>query len=142
MMEVMTDNKNRTVPDIRHLMSKNGGNLGESGCVNWMFAKKGTITIQKSGLDEESVIELLIEIGVDDYNVYEDYYEIVTTPEMFSEIGIELEKKGFSIDGEIGLIPVNFVKVPQSGSEKILKLLELLEDHDDIQKIYSNFEIE
>ena len=86
MMEVMTNNKNRTVPDIRHIMSKNGGNLGESGCVNWMFEKKGTITIAKEGLDEDAVLDKSLELGADDFQSENDVIEITTTPETFGVV--------------------------------------------------------
>ena len=143
MMEVMTDNKNRTVPDIRHIMSKNGGNLGESGCVNWMFDKKGTIVINKSPeINEDDVMELSIELDAEDFIVQEDCFEIITTPEKFSDTIKLLEEKGYNLEGELGLIPINIVKVSESDSNSIIKLLELLEDNEDVQKIHSNFEVE
>ena len=142
MMEVMTDNKNRTVPDIRHIMTKNGGNLGESGCVSWMFEKKGTVTVKKTDIDEESIMDLLIELGIEDYDSDDDYYEVVVPPEVFGELSEKLEQKNLSIDGELGLVPINMVKVSELESEKILKLLDILEEHDDIQKLYTNFEVE
>lgn len=141
MMEVMTDNKNRTVPDIRHIMSKNGGNLGESGCVSWMFEKKGTVTIKKMDIDEESVMDLLIDLGIQDYESDDECYEIIVPPEIFGELSEKLEQENLSIDGELGLVPVNMVKVSKDESEKILKLLDILEEHDDIQKLYTNFEV-
>ena len=142
MMEVMTDNKNRTVPDIRHIMSKNGGNLGESGCVSWMFEKKGTVTIKKMDIDEESVMDLLIDLGIQDYESDDECYDIIVPPEIFGELSEKLEQENLSIDGELGLVPVNMVKVSKDESEKILKLLDILEEHDDIQKLYTNFEVE
>ena len=143
MMEVMTDNKNRTVPEIRHIMSKNGGNLGESGCVNWMFEKKGTISISRSNsINEDELMEYSIDIGAEDFNSEEDFFEIVAQPEDFGGIIKSLDDKGYEYEGEIGLVPTNMVKVSESDATSIIKLLELLEDHDDIQKIYSNFEVE
>tara|TARA_B100000287_G_C20630540_1_gene779632 strand:+ start:35 stop:757 length:723 start_codon:yes stop_codon:yes gene_type:complete len=143
MMEVMTDNKNRTVPEIRHIMSKNGGNLGESGCVNWMFEKKGTISISRSNsINEDELMEYSIDIGAEDFNSEEDFFEIVAQPEDFGGIIKSLDEKGYEYEGEIGLVPTNMVKVTESDATSIIKLLELLEDHDDIQKIYSNFEVE
>ena len=123
-------------------MTKNGGNLGESGWVSWMFEKKGTVTIQKTDIDEESIMDLLIELGIEDYDSDEEYYEIVVSPKIFGELSKKLEQKNLSIDGELGLVPVNMVKVSEIESEKILKLLDILEEHDDIQKLYTNFEIE
>mgnify|MGYP000004618015 CR=1 FL=1 len=143
MMEVMTDNKNRTVPEIRHIMSKNGGNLGESGCVGWMFDKKGTISISRSNnIKEEELMDFSIDIGAEDFNTEEDFFEIITKPDNFNDIVKTLDEKGYNYEGEIGLVPTNMVKVSESDSTSIIKLLELLEEHEDIQKIYSNFEVE
>ena len=143
MMEVMTDNKNRTVPEIRHIMSKNGGNLGESGCVNWMFEKKGTITINKTNsVSEEELMEISIEIDAEDFNAEDDCYEITTQPDNFNKRIEFLDQKEYEYEGELGLVPINMVKVSESDADSIIKLLELLEDHEDIQKLYSNFEVE
>ena len=143
MMEVMTDNKNRTVPEIRHIMSKNGGNLGESGCVNWMFEKKGSITINKTdSINEEELMDISIEIDAEDFTVEDDYYEIITQPGNFNKTVEYLDKKEYDYEGELGLIPINMVKVSQNDANSIIKLLELLEDNDDVQKIHSNFEVQ
>jgi len=143
MMEVMTDNKNRTVPEIRHIMSKNGGNLGESGCVNWMFEKKGTITINQSDLvSEEELMDLSIEIDAEDFSSEGDYFEITTQPENFNKTVELLDQKEYEYEGELGLVPTNMVKISDDVSKSIIRLLELLEEHEDIQKIYSNFEVE
>ena len=142
MMEVMTDNKNRTVPDIRHIMSKNGGNLGESGCVNWMFEKKGTITIAKEGVDEDAVLDKSLELGADDFQLENDVIEITTTPEAFGGVSSGLEKQGFEIEGEVGLAPINSVNVSGIDAKQLLQLLEKLEEHEDIQKVYSNFDMD
>jgi len=142
MMEVMTDNKNRTVPDIRHIMTKNGGNLGESGCVNWMFEKKGIITISKEGVDEDTILEKSLELGADDFESENDVIAITTTPEAFGEVSSGLEKEGFAIEGEVGLIPVNSINVSGNDAKQLLLLLEKLEDHEDIQKVYSNFDLD
>ena len=143
MMEVMTDNKNRTVPEIRHIMSKNGGNLGESGCVNWMFEKKGTITINKTNsVSEEELMEISIEIDAEDFNAEDDCYEITTQPDNFNKTIEFLDQKEYEYEGELGLVPINMVKVSESDADSIIKLLELLEENEDIQKLYSNFEVE
>ena len=134
MMEVMTDNKNRTVPDIRHIMSKNGGNLGESGCVNWMFEKKGTIILPKAGIDEDAVLEKSLELGADDFESDNDIIEITTSPEAFGDVSSGLEKEGFEIEGELGLTPLNTISVFGNDAKQLLQLLEKLEDHEDIQK--------
>ena len=142
MMEVMTDNKNRTVPDIRHIMSKNGGNLGESGCVNWMFEKKGTITLNKIGVDEDIVLEKSLELGADDFGSDNDVIEITTSPELFGDVSDGLEKEGYEIEGEVGLSPINSVNVSGADAKQLLQLLEKLEENEDIQKVYSNFDLD
>ena len=142
MMEVMTDNKNRTVPDIRHIMSKNGGNLGESGCVNWMFEKKGTITLDKKGVDEDAVLEKSLELGADDIESDNDIIEITTSPEAFGDVSNGLEKEGYEIEGEVGLTPINSVNVSGKDAQQLLQLLEKLEENEDIQKVYSNFDLD
>lgn len=143
MMEIMTDNKNRTVPDIRHIMSKNGGNLGESGCVNWMFEKKGTFTISKDGVDEDELLEISLDLGVEDFNSdMDDVFLIETSPDDFGNISKGLEDAGFDLQGEVGLVPINMVKVSGGDVSQLLSLLELLENHEDIQKVYSNFDLD
>ena len=142
MMEVMTDNKNRTVPDIRHIMSKNGGNLGESGCVNWMFEKKGTITLNKIGVDEDAVLEKSLELGADEFDSENDVIEITTSPESFGNVSNGLEKEGYEIEGEVGLSPINSVNVSGTDAKQLIQLLEKLEENEDIQKVYSNFDLD
>ena len=142
MMEVMTDNKNRTVPEIRHIMTKNGGNLGESGCVNWMFEKKGTITVNCSdAMDEEKLIELIIELDAEDFSSEGGNFEIITAPESFGKIIERLDENSYDVEGDIGLVPINTVKISKDASKPIIKLLEILEENEDIQKLYSNFEV-
>ena len=142
MMEVMTDNKNRTVPDIRHIMSKNGGNLGEQGCVNWMFEKKGTITVSKDGIDEDSILEMSLDLGADDFQSENDVFIIITTSEDFGVVSKGLEDGGYEINGEVGLVPINMVKISGTDAKQLLSLLEKLEEHEDIQKVYSNFDLD
>ena len=142
MMEVMTENKNRTVPDIRHIMTKNGGNLGETGCVNWMFDKKGTITLSKENIDEEAILEKSLELGADDFESINDVIEITTSPEAFGDISSGLEKEGYVIEGEVGLTPVNYINVSRTDAKQLLQLLEKLEENEDIQKVYSNFNLD
>ena len=141
LLEVLTDNKNRTVSEIKNILSKNGGNLGESGCVNWMFEKKGTITISKNNVDEEKVLEFL-EYDIEDFESDDDFYVITTLPENFDTVSKNIETVGIEIDGEVGLTASNIVKVSSEESNKILNLLEQLDRHDDIQKVHTNFEIE
>ena len=141
LLEVLTDNKNRTVSEIKNILSKNGGNLGASGCVNWMFEKKGTIVISKSNIDEDTVLELL-EFNIEDFQTDDEYYIISTTPENFDSVSKSIENKGIDIDGEVSLVASNIVTVTEEQSNKILTLLDQLDNHDDIQKVHTNFEVE
>ena len=142
MMEVMTDNKKRTVPDIRHIMSKNGGNLGESGCVNWMFEKKGNISISTNDINEDSLLEIAMELDIEDYTLEDGRYEINVDPSSFDSMIKFFEEKGYSVEADLSLEPTNVVKVSGSEAGQLLKLLDLLESHEDIQKVYSNFDLD
>ncbi|MBC8213918.1 MAG: YebC/PmpR family DNA-binding transcriptional regulator [Candidatus Marinimicrobia bacterium] len=143
MLNILTDNKNRTYPDIKHIMTKNHGNLGESGCVNWMFEKKGTITVPKEGVNEDELLELSLELGADDFSGDdEDVFEITVTPDNFGDVSSGLENADYSIDGEVGLVPINTVKVSGNEAKQLLSLMEILEEHEDVQKVYSNFDID
>ena len=136
-LECLTDNKKRTVSEIKNILSKSGGNLGESGCVNWMFEKKGTITILKNDISEDKLFDLEIE----DFEVSDEHYILTTTPDNFGSVSSSLEKFNINIEGEVGLVPKNTVEISSSSSSKVLNLMEQLDDHDDIQKVHSNFEI-
>ena len=141
LIEILTDNKNRTLPEIRSLMTKNDGNLGESGCVSWIFHKKGIITIKSDLINEEDILELF-DLGVEDVLDEEDFYEIITSPEKFSIVSKFFENKDLSFDGKISLVPQNTVKIDSILGDKAIKLINILEDHEDVQNIHSNFEIE
>ena len=141
LIEILTDNKNRTLPEIRSLMTKNGGNLGESGCVSWIFHKKGIFTINSKLINEEDILEVF-DLGVEDVLTEEEYYEIITSPEKFSIVSKFFENKNLSFDGKISLMPENTVKIDSTLGDKAIKLINILEDHDDVQNIHSNFEIE
>ncbi len=136
-LECLTDNKKRTVSEIKNILTKSGGNLGESGCVNWMFEKKGTIVLSKNDVDEDMIFDLDIE----DFSIEENQYILIVEPEKFGSISNILEQKNINIDGEVGLVPKNTVEVNNEDSSKILNLIEQLDSHDDIQKVHSNFEI-
>ena len=143
MMEIMTDNKNRTFPDIKHIMSKNGGNLGESGCVDWIFDKKGEILIEKESLDEELFLESILDLDIEDIDSdNSDYYSIIVLPEKFDEVSLKLEQNNIKIDGSINLVPNNTIKISGNDATQLLNLLDLLENHEDVQKVYSNFDID
>ena len=141
-MEVMTDNKNRTVGELRATLGKNGGNMGENGCVAWIFEQKGLITVQLSDNSEEELLELIIEAGGDDMQTVEDYYEITSSVEYFEPVRKAIEEAGIKTQSsELTRIPQNTVKIEEKYCKSLLRLMDALEDHDDIQKVYSNFDI-
>ena len=141
LIEVLTDNKNRTVPEIRHLLSKNNGNLGESGCVSWMFEKKGIILINKKELDEDTFLNDLLEIGIDNFEDLDDEYQLLINPDNFEEVIQSLEKLDYNLEGDLSLIPTNTITISRNHLDQVSKLIEILEDHDDIQKVHTNLEI-
>ena len=143
-LSALTDNKNRTVAEIRHLLSKNGGNLGESGCVAWMFEKKGYIKVEKANFDEEEIFLISVDSGAEDMKTDdEDYYEIYSEYEQLESVRESLEAKNVVVSvAEMTMIPQNTVKLEDKTAEQMLKLMDALYDHDDIQEIYANFEID
>jgi YebC/PmpR family DNA-binding regulatory protein len=142
-VEVVTDNRNRTVSEIRHVFSKNGGNMGEAGSVAWMFSKKGYIAIDKSKGDEETLMTLAIDAGADDFTAEESNYEIYTTPEAFDKVLTAVKAKGLQPEtAEISMIPQNYIKVEGKTAQQLVKLMEAMEEHDDVQHVYANFDIE
>ncbi|MBO8131564.1 MAG: YebC/PmpR family DNA-binding transcriptional regulator [Candidatus Marinimicrobia bacterium] len=142
-IEVLTDNKNRTVSEIRHILSKYGGNLATSGSVSWMFEKKGTITVKKNAFSEDDILIIATESGAEDINITEDAYEITTDPSNLESVKKAFEEKNVPIlESAISMIPKNTVNVDENNAQKILSLVETLEDHDDVQKVYANFDID
>ena len=144
MMEVLTDNKNRTLPEIRTIMSKCGGSLGETGCVSWMFDKKGYILVNKTKASEDSVMSVALEAGAEDMKnePQEDNYEIITAPEDMNKVITALENANIPIESsEVSMIPQNYVVLDEKPAEQMLRLMDALEDHEDIQNVYSNFDI-
>jgi len=143
LVDVLTDNKNRTVAEIRHLFTKNGANLGEAGCVGWMFQKRGYITVPKENATEEDLLEIIVEAGAQDMEVGTDYYEITTPFIEFEKVRKALESKSIPIeDAEITMVPQTTVKLEGKHAEQMLRLMEAIEDHDDVQNVYANFDIE
>jgi YebC/PmpR family DNA-binding regulatory protein len=141
--EVVTDNRNRTVSEIRHVFSKNGGNMAEAGAVSWMFSKKGYIVIEEGKADEDTVMALAIEAGADDFAHESSHYEIYTSPNAFDGVLTALKDKGIdTVSAEISMIPQNYVKVEGKSVQQVLKLMEALDEHDDVQHVYGNFDIE
>lgn len=142
LIEAMTDNKNRTTADMRHIFSRCNGNLGEAGCVSWMFHKKGYIVIEKDGVDEDSLMEVVLEAGAEDINEGEKEYEVITTPQDFEAVKGAVEQAGIEyLLAEVTMHPQSTVKLDGRNAEQMLRLMEMLEDHDDVQKVYANFDI-
>jgi len=143
LVDCMTDNKNRTVADIRHYFSKSGGNLGESGCVSWMFEKKGSIMIDKDTIGEEELMDKALEAGAEDVVEEDNVYQVVTAPDDFGTVRETLETEGVKfIEASVSMIPQNVVEITEAKpARQILKLLENLEDHDDVQDVFANFDI-
>jgi len=142
MIHALTDNKNRTVSEVRHIFSKHNGNLGENGCVSWMFEKKGYFVIPKGDMEEEEIFEKAIDAGAEDIKDDGENFEVFCAPEDFEEVKKNLEDAGIKLEvAEISMIPQNTVKVSGKDAESLLKLMSALEDHDDIQNVYSNFDI-
>lgn len=144
MLEVMTDNRNRTAADIRHLFSKYGGNLGETGCVGWMFHKKAIFVVDKEAFDdEESLMMIALDAGAEDFKAEDDSFEITAAPEDFDAISQALEENSIeTVESEITMIPDTTVKVEGKDAEKMQTLIDMLEEHDDVQNVYSNYEMD
>jgi YebC/PmpR family DNA-binding regulatory protein len=144
MIEVMTDNKNRTVPELRHIMGKQGGTIAETGSVAWMFEKKGYILVDKKVSDEDTLMNLALESGAEDVKnePEEENFEIITAPEDFTMVKeyLEKEKVDFNL-AEVTFIPKNYIRLEARDAAKMLRLMDALEEHDDIQNVYANFDI-
>ena len=144
LVDVLTDNKNRTAAEIRHIFTKNNGNLGESGCVAWMFHKKGTLVYEKSAVEEEVLMDAVLDAGAEDINEDENTWVVMTDPKDFYAIKDTIDTKegipNYTM-AEISMIPQNTVKVAGKEAEQVLRLMEALEDNDDVQNVYANFDI-
>lgn len=139
---VLTDNKNRTVSEIRRLFTKHGGNMGEAGCVAWMFEKKGLITIEKAHIDEDRLMGVVLDAGAEDVKDEDDMFEVLTTVDDFERVKERLESEKIPVaSAVVTMVPKNTVDVDEKNVEQILKLTEELEDHDDVQSVSANFNI-
>ncbi len=141
-VETLTDNRNRTAGEMRHYFDKCGGNLGQTGCVSFMFNKKGVIAIEAEGLDEDTVMEQALEAGASDFNTDGDVFEIVTEPEDFSAVRDDLEAKGYTfVSAEVEMVPdvLSAIDDP-AAAEKMVKLLDMLDDNDDVQNVWHNWD--
>jgi YebC/PmpR family DNA-binding regulatory protein len=142
-MHVLTDNRNRTVAEIRHVLSKNGGNLGETGCVGWMFERKGYFVVDKAAMDEDKLMDIVLGAGADDMREDGSNFEILTTPENFEAVRTVLESAKVATGAaEISMMPQNYVKLEGKSAQTMLKLMEALEEHEDIQNVWANFDID
>ena len=141
-IEGVTDNKKRAIAEIRHILSKNGGHLGEVGCVNWLFDRKGLMVLHKTKVDEDKVIEMAIEVGAEDIKDEGDILEIIFPPEQFSQIKENIERIGYSPElFELTMIPQTTVPLEEKEALRMLRLMDALEDSEEVQKVYANFDI-
>jgi len=143
-IETLTDNKNRTVGELRHMLSKHGGSMGESGCVAWIFDKCGYILVEKGVVDEDTLMGVALEAGATDMknDPDEDNYEIITNPEDVNAVKDAIGKAGIEVSmSEVTMLPQNYINLEGKQAEQMARLMELLEDHDDVQNVYANFDI-
>ncbi len=142
LIKVLTDNKNRTVAELRHLLSKGGGNMGESGSVAWIFKPKGSLLVSKSSVEEDKLMEVALENGAEDIQDMGDSFEVVTEPANFETVSEALKKAAIPVvESSVGMIPQNTISISGDTAQKMLRLMENLEDHDDVQNVYANFDI-
>ncbi len=142
LVECATDNRNRTVAELRNILSKNGGNLGESGCVAWLFTPKGVISVPKTGRTEDQMMEAAIEAGADDVKTEEESFDVYTSPEEFAAVRAAIAAVYPVTHADVTMIPNTTVMLDGKPAQQMLRLLDLLEDHDDVQNVYANFDIE
>ena len=144
MLDILTDNRNRTAADVRHLFSKYGGNLGQDGCVSWMFKKKAVFAVERDTFDDEdALLELVLEAGAEDMRSEDDVFEIVAEPDAYDAIETVLGEKGIeTASAEVTMVPDTTVHLVDKDAEKMQTLIDALEDNDDVQNVYSNYEME
>jgi YebC/PmpR family DNA-binding regulatory protein len=144
LVETLTDNRNRTASEIRHLFSKNGGSLGEAGCVSWLFERKGILFVRGEGVDEDKLLSACLESGAEDLVKEEGGFTVMTKPSVLSDVREKLQVLGYTVEkAELDMIPKNYVKVEsREDAARILRFMDALEDHDDVQNVYSNFDID
>ncbi|ODS33315.1 MAG: hypothetical protein SCARUB_01570 [Candidatus Scalindua rubra] len=142
MIEILTDNKNRTASEIRKIFERFGGNLGESGCVSWMFQKKGMITINVDDIEEDKLMTFVLDAGGEDLQVVGDEYQITCDTKDFNNIKNALQKDGINLaSAEVSMIPNSFIELNETTGRNVISLMEALENHDDVQNVYANFEL-
>ena len=141
-VEAVTDNKNRTVSELRHIFTKNGGNIGESGCVSWMFNRKGYIVVDKSQASDEKLLEIIMDADAEDLRDDGENFEIITAPENLDNVVKALQDNNIEMTtSKLAYLPQNYVKLEGKQSQQLLRLMEELEDHDDVQNVWANFDI-
>jgi YebC/PmpR family DNA-binding regulatory protein len=141
-IDVLTDNKNRTVGELRHLLEKHGGNLAAANAVAWMFSKKGYLVIEKSKADEEKLMSAVLDAGADDLTDDESNWEVFSTPDVFPAVHDAVKQLGIEpATAQVSMIPQNYVKLEGKPAQQMIKLMEAIEDHDDVQHVWSNFDI-
>ncbi len=142
LVDCLTDNKNRSVADIKHIFERHGGNLGEPGCVTWIFEQRGLIVFEKDKVDEEQLIDLALEAGAEDVKEEETEFEVVTAPSDFETVKKAIDDAGFPYTlAEVTKIPKNTVKIEGKKAQQMMNLMQAIEDHDDVSHVYSNFDI-
>jgi len=142
-IDVLTDNKNRAVGEIRHILTKHGGNLAEANAVAWMFSKRGYIVVPKSKAKEEDLMAAALEAGADDLRDDEDNWEVLSAPDLFPQVLDAVKKLGIEPDAaEVSMLPQNYLKLEGKQAQQMVKLMESLEDHEDVRHVWSNFDIE
>src|SRR4051812_49844626 len=143
LVELTTDNRNRTVSEIRHAFGKNGGNLGENGSVSWMFKKKGDIVVAKSAAKEDDLMNIVLEAGGDDLKDDGESWEVLTDPHAFEAVVEAIKKAGITPESaEVGMVPQNYVKLAGAAASTMIRLIETMDDHDDVQHVWSNFDMD
>ena len=143
LVETMTDNRNRTVAELRHIFSKNGGNLGEAGSVAWMFDKKGYFVVDKAAKNEDELFEIAVEAGADDVKDEGDVFEILSSPDNFEAVSEALKSAGIEPQAaEVSMIPQNYIGLTGNDAKTMMKLYDAIDDNEDVQKVYANFDID
>jgi len=142
LLESLTDNKNRAVADIRHIFAKCGGNLGENGCVAWMFDKKGYIVVERSAIDEDSLMEAALEAGAEDVREDDSNFEVITAPEDFEAVKAAIDEKSIPhLDAEVTMLPQTATSLQGKEADQMIRLMDMLDDCEDVQKVYTNADI-
>jgi YebC/PmpR family DNA-binding regulatory protein len=142
LIEGMTDNRNRTASEVRHLFAKHGGNLGEAGSVAWMFDRRGYFALDRNAMDEETFMELALELGAEDFTIEGEVYELYTPVAEFINVQDELERRGVPTSArQLAMVPRSHVPMPDDRVPQLLRLLEALEDHDDVQNVWANLDV-